>query len=139
MASPPYGHRKGEPVLVQKKVDASTTAILAGDFVTEGTQGYVQQAAAGSSLIGVAWGSCSVPASDGEITISVDVGGNCVYEYPPDTGTVTQALAGRTMDIGGAQSIDIDASTDGCIMCHEVDTVANTLMISLLPTRTGIV
>ena len=139
MASPPYGHRKGTPLLIQKPVAAASAAIVAGDFLSESTAGYVAQAAAGGTLIGIAWESVASPSANGDSTILVDVSTGTVYEYPPDTGTVTAALMGRSMDIGGAQSVDIDASTDDVLMCHEVDTVANTLRVSMLLTNAGVV
>jgi len=138
MASPPYGYRKGPYVLIQKPIAAASSAIVAGDMLSESTAGYVAQAAAGGTLVGVAWEAAASPTANGDTVILVDVSTLSVYEYPADTGTVTQALAGRKMDIGGAQSIDIDANTDGVIMCHEIDATKNTLRISMLPTNADV-
>lgn len=131
MASPPYGLKKGDPVRVSLLVDSSSSDIVAGDFLSEATQGYVKQASAGDLPIGIAYSSVASPSSDGGATVIAELSTNCVYTYPPDAGTVTQALVGRTMDIGGPQSINIDASTDDCVVCVGVDTDANTLDIML--------
>lgn len=137
MASPPYGLIKGDPVRVRFLMDATGAAIVAGDFVEEaGTAGYVKQCAAGGLPFGVAYESQALPSSDGGNAVLVEISTNCVYRYPPDAGTVTQALVGRTMDIGGAQSINIDASADDCVVCVGVDIDNNTLDIMLCePTK----
>jgi len=127
------GFVRGQQLLVPMLVDSATSDISVGDFVTEGTAGYVQQAAAGELPIGIAAEAVSSPSADGDVEILVDVSCLAVYRRSPDTGTVTQALVGRTMDIGGAQSIDIDASTDDCIVCVGVNTTDNNLDIMLAP------
>jgi len=139
MASPPYGYRKGPTVLIQKHVAAASAAIVAGDFLSESTAGFVAQAAAGGTLIGIAYESVASPSANGDSIILVDVSTLSVYEYPADTGTVSAALRGRSMDIGGAQSVDIDASSDDVLMCHEINTTANTVYVSMLLTNAGVV
>ena len=88
-----YGYRQGERRIVTAKVDSSTSTISAGDILTIATAGYVKQAAAGDAPCAIAIDGCTAPSSDGLKTIRVDVSPESVYEYPPDTGTVTQALA----------------------------------------------
>lgn len=123
----PYGYRTGERIPVLMPVDASTSAISAGDFLALGTPGYVQQAAAGNRPVGVAMADCSVPGSDGALSVLVDVSTDSVYEFPPDTGSATAALLMTLVDVGGAQSIDIDATTDKVFRVVKVDTVNNTV------------
>ena len=138
MASPPYGYRRGERVEKRFLVDASTAAIVAGDFLVAGTAGYVQQAAAGELPVGVAMQSVASPSADGDVSCLVDISPHTEYEFPPDEGTVTQGLVGTTMDVGGPQSVNIDASADDILVCVGVDTVANTLRVQLIPTFAGV-
>lgn len=140
MALTSYGYRYGERVPVQTPIDASSAAISVGDIITATgfTSGYFGKAAAGDTIFGVAMESCPVPASDGAKSILVDISQASVYEYPPDAGSVTAALAGKTCDVGGAQSIDIDASADDVVQIVRADTTANTVFIQIIPTRTGV-
>ena len=125
-----YGYRKGRRLTVKASVDGSTSAISVGDILTWGTAGFVQQAAAGDDVIaGVAMAEVASPTSDGDVTILMDVSEESIYEYPADAGSVSAGLAGTTMDIGGPQSINIDASADDDCPCVEVDTVANTVFV----------
>ena len=138
-SSPKYGYRKGGSTIMVFSVDSSTTAIIPGDMVVAGTAGYVQKAAAGERPIGVAVSASAVPSADGDLTVRVETDLTAIFEYPPDAGTVTQGLVGTTMDIGGAQSIDIDASADDIFVCLAVDTVNNTVSGRFLFTHAGVV
>lgn len=133
------GYREGVRIPVLKKIDASSAAIEVGDILTTGTAGYLQRAAAGDLVYGVAMQACASPAADGDIAILVDISETAIYEYPPDAGTVTQALVGTTMDVGGPQSINIDASTDDVVKVVGVDTVKNTVLCQFILTYTGVV
>lgn len=138
----PYGWRKGGKTQVTMKVaDAATSGVAIGDFVImeSGNAGYIVPCSAGDIAVGVAMTACSAPTSDGSETVEVCIDPTAIYEYPPDTGTVTQALVGTTMDTGGAQSINIDASADDKCICVGVDTDRNTLLIQLIPTFLGVV
>jgi len=123
-----YGYRIGPRVAIRFPVDASSADIKVGDLIRV-TAGYAFQAAAGENPIGVAMESVENPAADGEAFVLVDVSDQSIYEYPPDSGSVTAALVGKSMDVGGARSIDIDASTDDVAFCVAVDTAANTLLV----------
>lgn len=125
-----YGFRdSGNPrQIVYAKVDQSTSAITSGDMLTLATAGYVKRASAGDAPCGVAIDSvATAPSNDGDISIRIDVSPLSRYEYPADTGSVTQALAFTWLDVGGAQSIDIDATTDKVFYVHEVSTARNTV------------
>lgn len=124
-----YGWRFGPRVPRVFKVDSTSAAIAVGDAVDINSDGYILKADAGDIPIGIAMGAASVPAADGETEVEVDTSPLSVYEYPPDAGTVTQALVGKTMDLGGARSINIDASTDDCVQVVSVDIAANTLHV----------
>ena len=136
MADTLYGYRSGYREGRQVKVDASTTAISVGDFLKLGTAGFYQKAAANEEAQCVAMQACAIPAADGNISILADFSMASVYEYPPDTGTVVQADVGKQCDIGGAQSVNRDASAtgsgaDGCLQIVAVDTSAQTLFVRL--------
>ena len=133
----PYRH--GTQALVWVLVDGASADISTGDFLFGGTAGYVQQAAAGEKPIGIAQSSVTSPASDGLAAVLMDVSTLSVYEYSPDAGTVTQGLVNTTMDVGGPQTVNIDASTDDILVCREVDVANNTVSVSLIPTPLGVV
>jgi len=138
MAADKYGYRFGPRVIIQCPVDASTTALDAGDMVVLGTAGYVQKAAAGDLVMGVTCDKMAVPAADGDALINVDISRESVYEYPPDTGTVTAGLLFKTCDVGGARSVDIDATVDDCLEIVRVDVTNNTVYVRLRPTFAGV-
>lgn len=140
----PYGYRRspsGGAFGVRMKVaDAATGGIAVGDMVImeSGNAGYIVPCSAGDIPIGVALEACSAPSADGAQSILVCIDRNAIFEYPPDAGTVTQALVGTTMDTGGAQSINIDASSDDVITVHEVYLDRNTLGVSIAFTYLGV-
>ena len=129
----------GPQTIVRMRVDSSTTAISVGDFVVAATAGYVKRASAGETPVGIAMEACAVPTADGDLAINVDVSRESVWEYPPDAGTVSQGLCNTTMDIGGANSINIDASSQDVIIVRSVNIAQNTLQVSLIPTYAGVV
>lgn len=135
-----YGYREGTRLPVVLPVDSAANGdINVGDFVIFSTAGYITKVSAGDIPIGVSMQNVAVPSSDGGATCLVDVSQESIYEYPPDTGTCTVGLAGLTCDTGGAQSINIDASTDDCILIRRVDTSANTVFVSLKLLPAGVV
>jgi hypothetical protein len=137
----PWGYRRGgeDPVQIVYIADAATSGVTAGDFlVKESAGGYYIPAAAGELPDCIALDSCSAPASDGAKSVRVSRNLSAVYEYPPDTGTVTRLLIGTTMDVGGAQSVNIDASADDILYCVDVDVQRNTVFVQLIPTRLGV-
>ena len=139
MADTFYGYHRGQRNPVRVRLDSSTATVNIGDMMTLGTAGYYQKAAAGDVVHGVAMEYATAPTADGDKEILVDVSGESVYRYPPDAGTVTVALIGVTMDVGGAQSINIDASTDDCILVRDVDTANNLVFIQIRPAFAGVV
>jgi len=48
-------------------------------------------------------------------------------------------MVGKTCDVGGAQSIDITASADDCVLIQAVDTVANLAYITIVRQPAGVV
>jgi hypothetical protein len=134
-----YGYRYGgrNPTLLPVKASEVWTV---GDMISLDSNGYAQPCAAGEKAVGVAMGdvtTVTTPGTDGGLSSVVDCSADSVYLFIPDSGTVTQALVGKTCDVGGAQSIDIDASADDCILIRAVDTVANTLLVSIVAGTIG--
>lgn len=138
MAADKYGYRFGERMIVEYGVDSTGGTISAGDHVKWATAGYVAVCSAGDNPIGVAVADQVAGSADGDVSVRVDISEWSVYEYPPDTGTVTVGLAGLTCDLGGARSIDIDASADDNIKIVSVDTSANTVLVRHLYPTTGV-
>lgn len=94
-----------------------------GAFLKRDSNGYIEVCGAGDIPIGVAADelvTADSPSSDGDITRPVYRGPNNYYRYPADSGTPTIAIADKKMDVGGARSVDIDASTNGSLICRDV-------------------
>ena len=138
-----FEFRKGERKIVKCLLDSTSAAILVGDAITitNATAGYFKEVdASGEAITGIATSESASPAADGDLFVMVDISPLSMYEVPPDAGSVTQALAGRTADCGAdARSVDIDASATDDIVIAEVDVDANTMLIRLNPTFTGVV
>lgn len=135
-----YGYREGVRIPVVLPVDSAANGdISVNDHVFFSTAGYITKCGAGDIAIGVSMQNVAVPSSDGGATCLVDTSEQSIYEGPPDTGTVTAALAMHTCDYGGSQSINIDASTDDNILIRRVDTDANTVFYSLILIPAGVV
>jgi hypothetical protein len=131
-----YGYRTGPRIPIPVKIDSTSTAIKVGDFLVLDTAGYYEQAAAGGEAQCVAMQAVTAGAADGDVEILADFSTESIYEYPADTGTWLQGDVGKQMDVGGAQSINRDASTtgaggDGCLQCVRVDTITNTGYVRL--------
>lgn len=143
MSDSMYGYRSGPRIPIPVLLDSSTSTISVGDALKLGTAGYYQQAGAGDAVQCFAMEAATAPSADGEKTILADFSTLSVYEFPPDTGTVVVGDVGKLMDLGGAQSVNRDASTtgdgsDGCLACIRVDTDAQTLFVQLRkPTFAG--
>lgn len=128
-----FVHRKGRQELERYPLDSSTDAITVGMAITStgATAGYFQNVdGSGDQVEGFAVDRASVPSSDGLTYVTVDISYDTTYEAPPDAGTVTTALIGKTMDVGAdGLSVNIDASATDDLICVQVDTVANTLFV----------
>lgn len=139
MANLSYGYVKGERLFISLPIQSGET-FAAGDLISLDSNGFIQKASAGDKVIGVAFDPCdSAPAADGAASAQVDVSAASVYLYPPASGTLTQAMVGKTCDVGGAQSIDITASADDCVLIQAVDTVANLAYITIVRQPVGVV
>ena len=112
---------------------SNTSAIVAGDMLHWDDAGqYLTPCAAGDLPCAVALEGSPAQTLDGGNFIAVNRNPASTFEYPPDTGAVTLALRGKTMDTGGSQSINIDASTDDCIVVDDVDIANQTLIVRIL-------
>jgi hypothetical protein len=136
MSDTVYGYRYGTRDPRPVRLDSSTSTISVGDFLKLGTAGYYQQCDAGGEGQCVAMQAATAPSSDGAKIILADFSTSAVYEYPPDTGSAVVGDIGKQCDIGGAQSVNRDASAtgsggDGCLQIVDVDTTKNTLFVRL--------
>lgn len=136
MSSTVYGYRYGtrEPRTV--RLDSTTSTISVGDFLVLDTAGYYEQCGANGEAQCVAMQASTAPSSDGLKTILADFSTSAVYEYPADTGSTVVGDIGKQCDVGGAQSVNRDASAtgsgaDGCLQIVDVNTTANTLFVRL--------
>lgn len=136
MATPQYGlHRFGGDQVVRLPVKASETW-EAGDMLDLDASGYAQACDAGDIPLYFAIDevtSETTPASDGEYYVTAYVGAQNIYRYPPDTGSATIAIVGKKMDVGGQRSVNIDASTDGSLLCVGVDATNNYVYVQAIP------
>ena len=129
-----YGARSIEPYPVK-----ASAVIKAGDFCDLDSNGYLQPCAAGDIATLVSVDTITGGSSDGDVICRADSSTESVYEYPPDSGTLTLALQLKTCDVGGPQSIDPDAATDNALLIRRVDTSANTALVSLVGVYSGVV
>lgn len=140
MADLILGYKRGPRVLQVVPVDASSASISVGDMLTMGTAGFFQKATAGDIAYCVADEDLTVPSggTDGDLSIRADFSNEAVYRYRPDAGSVTAALRMKTCDVGGAQSVNIDASANDCLQVVNVDTVNNLLDVRLVRILAGV-
>ena len=120
-------------------LDSSTAAIVAGTVMKVGTAGYFQDAGAGDNAIGVATQDAAVPGSDGAGFCLVDVSPFSKYTTTAGTGTIVAAMAQQVCDLAAASTLDVTASTDDCIVIHEVNVADATALVSISPIRAGVV
>lgn len=129
-----WGYRSGRSEIRDAMIanTAVSGGIKAGDILIEdqSTTQYFTQGAAGSNeprcvaLVNLP----TIPTNDGDVSIPAEFSEDALYEYPADTGTVTAALIGKTMDMGGPQSMNIDAGIDNIFTVHEVNLDHNSVI-----------
>jgi hypothetical protein len=116
-------------------LDSTTADLEVGTAVTTSgaTSGYYKEVdASGEAVAGITMERVSSPSVDGGASVLIDQSNQSVYEVPPDAGSVTEALRGKTCDVGAdGKSADIDASADDSIYILDVDTDANTLRVQI--------
>ncbi len=140
-----FEYRKGVRRLVKAPLDSTSADILVGDAITasDATSGYFKEVdALAEGVFGIAASKVTLAAggADGDHFVMVDVSADSVYEVAPDAGSVTQALAGKTMDVGAdARSVDINGSTTDDVYCLEADVSGNKLYVQIRNTSyTGV-
>jgi hypothetical protein len=136
LADTMYGYRGGPQVTRKVRIDASTSAISMYDFLKLGSAGHYQQCDANGEAQCIALEACGVPTADGDIEINADFSNQSLYEYVADTGSFVVTDIGKSCDVGGAQSINRDASAtgqggDGCLEIIDVDLANNTGIVRL--------
>ena len=120
---------------VRVLLDSTSADLEVGTAVTTSgaTSGYYKEVdASGEPVAGITMERVASPSADGGASVLIDVSDQSVYEVPPDAGSVTEAIRGKTCDVGAdGQSIDIDASADDSIYITDVDTDANTARVQI--------
>lgn len=136
--NPNLGYRYGARSPVWLPVDSTSPAIEVGDFVTiDG--GYVEAAAAGSTVYGVMMEQLdTAPSADGGAKVLVDVSEEAVYEVAVGTGTIAQSNLFQTCDVAAANTIDVTASADDNILIVGVDVTNNRALVQIRKTLTGV-
>jgi hypothetical protein len=138
MANIQYGYRRGPRNLVTLPVKSGETFEV-GDAVVL-SSGYLAKAAAGGAVFGVATsGVLTAPSADAGAEATVDVSTDSLYEWPVGTGTITQAMTGKTCDVSGSQGLDVTASADDCILIVVPNVAANSALIQIRPAAAGVV
>ena len=131
--SQPYGYRHGERNIITLPLDSTSAAITADCIAitdADATSTFFKEVDGAERVVGFSASAVASPSADGGLSVQVDVSTVSVYEFPPDAGTVTRALIGKTCDIGSdGKSVNIDASADDSIVIVDVDTTANTCFI----------
>lgn len=132
-------HAAGIPVVVDVPVKLGVT-IEQYDFVVQDGDGDIAPATAGAKPFGRALGRIPVAsAADGAFRLQVDVSQETLYWHAVGTGTAAITMRGKSCDIAGAATIDVTASTDDCILIHDVDVTNNRVLCSLIALPTGVV
>lgn len=122
----------GDPVVLAP-VKASATWD-AGDLL-KSDAGYLVECGAGDIPYGVAVATlvaADSPSSSGDVSALVYVGANNHYKLKSD-GTAAITMIGQVCDVGANSTADIDAATDKSLRIIEVDTDANTVIVTLNP------
>jgi hypothetical protein len=133
------GHQNIHPV----KVDASTAAIAKYDPLGKDASGFYTLWTSGS-VHGIAEEGLTVaPAADGGTVISAHLGdSDALYDFPILTGTLTQAMEGKTCDFtvsSGRFGLDVTASTYDNAIIFVADVVNQRALVKLAPPHAGVV
>lgn len=125
------------------KVDASTAAIAKYDLLGKDGSGYYTLWASGAVYAIAEEGLSTAPSADGLKTISAHVGdSDALYDFPVLSGTLTQAMEGKTCDAGvssGRFGLAVDASTYDNLLIVSADVTNQRALVKLIPTHAGVV
>ena len=143
MANLNHGYKQGDRIPVRLPVDSSTTAIAVGDMLTIATAGYYKKWTTGAVVYGVAMeqlDTADLPSADGGAYVLADVSPSSVYGYPLSAGTLVVGMRGKTCDAGGAQAVDVTASTNDDLHIVDVDITNQVAFVRpLIPALGGVV
>jgi hypothetical protein len=118
-----------------------TLALLVQD-ISDSVAGYAKELdATTEGIIGFSAGAVTLTGtSDGDHSVKVDLSTESVYAFPPDAGTATIALIGKSMDMGAdGKSVNIDATVIDCVTCVWVDATNNIVYVKRMPASMGTV
>jgi hypothetical protein len=93
----------------------ASAVIPYGCFVDLDSSGYLQPCGSGDIPFGVSLQEKTGGTADGDVECLVDSSPMSLYRVKVGTGTITQAMVGKTCDIDSSTTIDVTASTDDCI------------------------
>lgn len=130
----------GPQTLVPLKVDSTTSAIAPYDLLTRDS-GYVELWASGA-VHAIAMGATTAPTADGNKEVLAEVGETALYDFPVITGTLTQAMEGKTCDgavSSGRFGLDVTAATYDNFVIVRADVTNQRALVQLRPTRAGVV
>lgn len=134
-----YGYRSGERCGVPWPL-ADGVTVNVGDLMTKDSNGFCTPATAGDKVYGVSMDKVpTAGAADGDIVIVVDTSPDTLYEYPPASGSVSQAIVGKTCDSGGVKSVDVTASTNDDLFIVGMNSASNVYYVKLRVNPAGVV
>ena len=144
MAQTPYGYRYGpqDIKLIPLDKDCANISDCIAITTTDATAGYAKELdATTEGIIGFSAGAVTLTGtSDGDHSVKVDLSTESVYAFPPDAGTATIALIGKSMDMGAdGKSVNIDATVIDCVTCVWVDATNNIVYVKRMPASMGTV
>ena len=129
--------------LVLIPLDKDSADTVRGLAVTESgaTSGYVKEVDnTAEAVIGICFSEVVVTgAADGDHSVVVDISSDSIYRVGPDSGSVTQAMANKSMDVGAnGLTADINGSTTDDLFVARVDVTNNKLYVQLKRTLAGV-
>lgn len=106
-----------------------------GDMLTKDSSGFYLKATAGDTWHCTAFDSLlTAPAASGDVEVLADFSLQSVFYYGVGTGTITQAMQGKTCDIADARTLDVTATADDCVFILRPDVANNAAWVQRLNT-----
>lgn len=119
-------------ILIPVKPKAGETW-TSGDMLTKDGDGFYLKATAGDTWHATAFDSLlTAPAASGDVEVLADFSLQSLFYYGVGTGTITQAMQGKTCDVAGARTLDVTASADDCVLIVRPDVANNAAWVQRL-------
>jgi len=130
-----FEYRDGRRVPRMVKLTSGSAAIVTGDAltITDADDGYFKEVDATTEVPQcIAMQDQSSPTASGDLSVLADFSLESTYEVGPDSGSITQAIAGNTADCGAdARTLDINGTAVDCFHILSVDVSANKAIVML--------